>query len=165
MDITDAQWDYLSGHLSDPGAATAGKGRPRLDNRVLLNGVLWILRTGAPWGDLPARYGSSSTAHRRYQEWIKHGLLERIVHLLVADLIARGQIDLSEAYIDGTFASAKKGALWLVQQSAEKGARSWQLQTAMVFLSRPGLQALRHMKSHLLKQRLPNDSHDEFRSD
>jgi len=146
MDISDAQWDYLLPVFPHVKPRDDGKGRPRLDNRILLNGVLWILRTGAPWGDLPPRYGSSSTVHRRYQEWVREGILERILLLLAEDLRTRGKLDLREAYIDGSFVTAKKGATWLAQQSAEKGLKSWRLQTAMAFLSPPGLQALHHMK-------------------
>lgn len=58
----------------------------------------------------------------------------------------RGKIDMSECFIDGTFASAKKGALELVRRSAAKGPRSWQSQTALVFLSDSGLEALRLTK-------------------
>jgi hypothetical protein len=86
------------------------------------------------------------TCHRRFTQWVRDGTLDRLLQALVADLQARGGIDLSEAYIDGSFASAKKGAVMLVQQSAAKGPRSWQLRTAMVFLSQPGLEALRRMK-------------------
>jgi transposase len=111
-----------------------------------MNGILWILRTGAPWQDLPGRYPSRPTCHRRFQAWSTDGTLEKILQSLARDLQERGGLDLSETYIDGSFAAAKKGAALSEKPRKEKGQRSWQLQTAMVFLSPQGSQALRHMK-------------------
>jgi len=79
---------------------------------------------------------------------------------LAEDLLARGQLDLAETFIDASFSGAKKGAVLLVQHAAAKGARSWQSRTAMVFLSPWGLQALRLMKPSSSKPRLRNGSHE-----
>ena len=76
-----------------------------------MNGVLWVLRTGAPWHDLPSRYPPYQTCHRRFQLWQRSGRLDRLLQRLAEDLRDRGKIDLSEAFVDATFASAKKGAL------------------------------------------------------
>ena len=146
MEMTDAQWAIVGPIVT---ARTPGKdprGRKPGDPRPILEGVLWILRTGARWKDLPPHFPPYQTCHRRFQAWVKEGRLEQVVRALAQDLVDRGGIDLSEAYIDGTFVSAKRGALALVQQSAEKGARSWQSRTAMVFLSPFGLEVLRHMR-------------------
>jgi transposase len=146
-DLSDVQWEYVRPLLEWQQKRRAdGRGGRWSDPRQVLNGVLWILRTGAPWKDLPSRYGSYQTSHRRFQQWQRAGVLEGILWALCEDLLARGQLDLSESFIDATFAGAKKGALQLVQHAAGKGPRSWQLQTAMVFLSPPGLGALRRMK-------------------
>ena len=72
--------------------------------------------------------------------------MEQVVRALAEDLVSKGKIDLSEAYIDEWFVSVKRGALELVRQSAAKGARSWQSWTAIVFLSSIGQEVLRHMK-------------------
>jgi transposase len=108
----------------------------------VLNGVLWVLRTGASWQDLPKRYPPYHTCHRWFQQWQQDGTLVEVLRALVADLRDRGKVDLSESFIDGSFAGAKKGALELVKRSAEKGPRSWQLQTAMVFLLKSAWPAL-----------------------
>ncbi len=65
-DLTDAQWERLQPLLPPQrrGKGTTG-GRPSLDHRQIINGILWILRTGAPWADLPARYGKRSTVSSR----------------------------------------------------------------------------------------------------
>ena len=145
MDLTDDQWDILRPVFVEP-RRKDGKGRPPGEARPVLNGVLWILRTGAPWKDLPDRYPPYQTCHRRFQKWQQDGRFEVILQVLAQDLAQRGKLDLSEGAIDATFAGAKKGALQLVKQSAAKGPRSWQLQTAMVFLSPCTWPALRRMK-------------------
>jgi transposase len=67
-----------------------------------------MLRTGAPWQDLPDRYPSPATCHRRFQEWQREGVLEKMPTSLADDLRDRGKMDLSECFIDGTFVAAKK---------------------------------------------------------
>jgi transposase len=152
MDLTDAQWEMLQGVLTDP-RREDGKGRPPREARAVLNGVLWILRTGAPWKDLPDRYPPYQTCHRRFQQWQKDGRFEVILQVLAEDLVKRGKLDLSEGAIDASFSGAKKGALRLVKQSAAKGPRSWQLQTAMVFLSPCTWPVLRRMRPDWWKPR------------
>lgn len=135
MDLTDAQWTTLAPLLPKPRVRRDKRGRPWRDPRDVLNGILWILRTGAPWKDLPDRYPSYQTCHRRFQRWIDHGVLKRVVHALARDLHARGGLDLSETFIDGSFASAKKKGGTSARPSGGKAPRSWQSQTALVFLS------------------------------
>ena len=147
MDLIDAQWEILEPLIREPRRREDGRGRPRKDRRAVLNGILWVLRTGAPWHDLPERYPPYQTCHRRFQEWTRNGTIQRALHALAEDLYDRGKIDLTEAFIDGTFAGAKKGALPSERPSVERGPRSWPLQTALVFLSPVGLQVLRRMKS------------------
>ena len=72
MDLTDAQWAKLDSWFR-PQRRTDGRGRPWQDTRAVLNGVLWILRTGAPWHDLPDRYPPYQTCHRRFQQWQRSG--------------------------------------------------------------------------------------------
>jgi len=60
-----------------------------------------ILRTGAPWKDLPERYPSYQTCHRRFQRWVNNGTLRRVLQALARDLHARGGLDLSETFIEG----------------------------------------------------------------
>ena len=146
MDLTEMQWAVIAPILPEPRVREDGRGRPWRDPRDVLNGILWILRTGAPWKDLPDRYPPHQTCHRRFQSWVRDGTLESVLQALARDLHERGDLDLTEAFIDGTFAGAKKGALWSVQLNAERPRRSWQLSTAMVFLSESGLRALRRMK-------------------
>jgi transposase len=135
LDLTDLQWELVAALIPRPRRRKDGRGRPRRDPRDVLNGVLWILRTGAQWADLPDRYPPYQTCHRYFQQWCRDGSLDRLLHALARDLHDRGGIDLSETFIDGTFAGAKKGALPSGRPSAARGPRSWPLQTALVFLS------------------------------
>ena len=147
-DLTDAQWSYVSAFIEwdqQQRQRADGRGGRWAEGRQVLNGVLWILRTGAPWQDLPRRYGSYQTCHRRFQQWQRSGVLEGLLWALCQDLLARGQLGLQEAFVDASFSGAKRGAIALVQRAAAKGARSWQSQTAAVFLSPSGLRALRRM--------------------
>jgi len=144
MDLTDHQWTVLE-PVFRPTRRPDGRGRPWTDARAVLNGVLWILRTGAPWADLPARYPPYQTCHRRFQQWQRSGRLDRLLQRLAEDLRDRGRIDLSEAFVDATFAAAKKGALRSVQQAVAAAPRSWRSSTAMVFLSPSTWPALHRM--------------------
>lgn len=153
MNLTDAQWELIAPLLPKPSRRKDGRGRPRRDAREVLDGVLWILRTGAQWADLPDRYPPYQTCHRYFQQWTRDGTLTRILRALAEDLYERGAIDISEAFIDGTFAGAKKGGAASERPSAGRGPRSWQLQTALVFLSPPASQVLHRMRSRSSKRR------------
>jgi transposase len=146
MDLTNAQWAKLK-PLFEPHTPRHRRGRPWADTRQVLNGVLWILRTGAPWRDLPARYPPAATCHRRFQHWQRSGVLLDALQKLAEDLRDRGKLDLSEAFLDGSFSKAKKGALLSAMIGAVKAAKSWRSQTAMVFLSPCTWPALARMRS------------------
>jgi transposase len=145
MELTDAQWELVKS-LVEPKTPAKRRGRPWKDTRPVLEGVLWILRTGAQWAEMPSKFPPYQTCHRRFQAWVRGGVLVQLLRTLAEDLLARGQLDLRETFIDASFSGAKKGAVLLVQHAAAKGPRSWQLRTAMVFLSPWGLQALRRMR-------------------
>ncbi len=78
-ELTQSQWerieDLLPGKASDPGRTAA-------DNRTFVNGVLWVLRSGARWSDLPARYGAYKSVHKRFTRWAAKGVWERIFQSL-----------------------------------------------------------------------------------
>jgi hypothetical protein len=115
----------------------------------VLNGSLWILRSGARWQDLPGRFPPYQTYHRRFQQWVRDGdgTLRQVLEALAADLRERGELDLSECFIDGTFVVAKKGASTWERPSGARVRSSWRWQTALVFLSPSTRRLLRRMKS------------------
>jgi transposase len=109
-DLTDAQWTILDSLIAQPRTRKDGRGRPWRNRREVLNGVLYILRTGAPWIDLPERYPPYQTCHRRFQKWVRSGVIRGVLEALAEELHVRGGFHLHEAFIDGSFATAKRGA-------------------------------------------------------
>lgn len=153
--LTDEQWAVLSSLIPPPKRRADGRGRPvEHDDRAVMDGVLWVLRTGAAWADLPDRFPSYATCFRRFSRWVKDGTLRHVLEALALDLQARGEIDLSECFIDGTFVVAKKGAAKWERPSAAKVRSSWPLRTLQVFHSPCTRLLLVHMKSPL--SRLPS---------
>jgi len=137
MDLTNEQWRRIEPLVPPMQRKPGGRGRPPREPREVLNGILWVLRTGAPWKDLPERYPPYQTCHRRFQQWTQLGVFAQILAALAQDLEQRGKLDLTEAFIDGSFSGAKKGATRSAKPNAAREARSWRSQTAMVFLSPP----------------------------
>lgn len=147
MDITNEQWAIVAPLLPARSKGPRGQGRPpKHDPRDILNGILWVLRTGAPWKDMPKRYPPYQTCHRWLQQWRKAGVFGSVLQALAEDLRKRGKLDLREAFVDGTFAPAKKGAPPLGKPSAARAPRSWQWQTLLVFLSPCTWPARRRMR-------------------
>ena len=109
MDINDKQWAVIRPLLPSPPPRKGNKGRKRKPDRDVLNGILWILRTGAQWSELPKRYPSYQTCHRRFQEWVRQRVFQKILRVLARRMELEGTLNLAECYNDGTFASAKKG--------------------------------------------------------
>jgi len=134
-DLSERQWQVIAPLLPKPKVRRDKRGRPWRDPRDVLNGILWIMRTGAPWYDLPPRYPPYQTCHRRFQLWARSGTLHRVLCLLARELAEAGGFDFDEAFIDATFAGAKKGAPASASPGKAKGRRLWRSQTALVFLS------------------------------
>jgi transposase len=107
--LTDEQWQRVAPHLPEHPPSPRG-GRPRADDRECLEGILWLLRTGARWQDIPVDLPSGSTCWRRLQEWALDGVLEEVQAVLVDELDELGKLDLTELLADATFIRAKKGA-------------------------------------------------------
>jgi transposase len=137
VDLTDAQWSAIEPYIPRRELRLPSKqgGRPWRSARDVLDGVLWVLRTGAPWADLPRRYPPYQTCHRRFQAWVAGKTLPKILAGLRHDLETRGGIEDVEGYIDGTYVPAKKGGTTLAAAARGMPRRSWQSQTAMVFHS------------------------------
>ncbi len=83
MELTDKQWTRLEPIILQSVCKKDSRGRKLRDPREVLNGILWVLRTGTPWKDLPDRYPPHQTCHRRFQQWTKAGLFRRIIEELM----------------------------------------------------------------------------------
>ncbi len=81
-ELSQMQWERIAELL--PGKA-GDPGRTASDNRLFVNGVLWVLRSGAHWCDLPERYGKWKTAHKRFSRWSKAGVWDRVFADLIKD--------------------------------------------------------------------------------
>ena len=106
-DLTDAQWRRLRPLLPAQKPAT---GRPGKDHRTVINGILWILRTGAPWRDLPERFGPWATVASRFYRWRKQGLWDRLLAEVQREADAIGQLEWEVHYVDGTNVRAHQHA-------------------------------------------------------
>ncbi len=106
-DLTNEQWEPL-GPLLPPQKPKTG--RPAADHRTILNGILWILRTGAPWRDLPECYGPWRTVASRFYRWRKAGLWGRILDAVQQLADAMGLLDWSVHYVDSTVVRAHQHA-------------------------------------------------------
>jgi transposase len=88
-DLTNTQWEIVR-HLIPERERTGSRGgRPWREPREVLNGILWVLRTGARWADLPRRYPPPQTCHRRFQKWTREGVLDAVLRALADDLRER----------------------------------------------------------------------------
>ncbi|RZU43725.1 IS5 family transposase [Edaphobacter modestus] len=123
LDLTDEQWKILDPLIPKPKTRPDRRGRPWKSRRSVMNGILWVLRTGAPWADLPDRYPSFQTCHRRFQQWVRWGVMTKIMTALALKLTAKGGIDVHEAFIDATFAAAKKGGARSEKRNAAREQR------------------------------------------
>jgi transposase len=136
MDLTDELWEVLQLLIPRPPCTEDGRGQTlegptRCPERHPLDTSHRRSLEGPP-GALPTL---PDTCHRRFQRWVEEGILSRILEALAQDLKERGEIDLSECYIDGTFMVAKKGESAWERPSGAKVRRSWRWQTVLVFLS------------------------------
>ena len=144
--INDDKWKMLKTLLPAPKRNPKG-GRPPADNRMVLEGILWVLRTGARWQDLPNWYPSPSTCWRRLKLWEEQGVWLDVWRKFLSMLDEKGALDWQEAFIDGSFAPAKKGGPLLALPNGAKERSGWWWSTARVFLSEAPLPRHRPRKS------------------
>jgi transposase len=115
-DLTDAQWEKIQ-----PLLPPKVMGRPRADDRTTLNGILFVLRSGCRWQDVPERYGDTVTCWRRRKQWDEQGVWERIWRTLLRELDEQQKVDWTRAFLDGSFVPAKRGAL---KSDSREGAKA-----------------------------------------
>ena len=133
--LTDEQWQLIADLFPHQRPAVKG-GRPRAAPRACFEGILWIMRTGARWKDLPDRFPSRATCWRRLKIWTEAGIWEKAWGRLVRALDHQGKVDREESIADGSFSPAKKGVNGLARRNGVRGPRSWSSPTAAGSLSR-----------------------------
>jgi len=103
-DLTDFEWNVIQ-----PLLPNKPRGVARADDRRVLNGIFWVLRAGAPWRDLPDRYGPYTTAYNRFNRWRKAGVWDRIMDAVTAAYDGKVQmIDSSSVRVHQQAAALKK---------------------------------------------------------
>lgn len=133
-DLTDAQWERLKPLLPPEKPRT---GRPNHDHRTIINGILWIDRTGAPWKDLPERYGPVGTVSSRFYRWRKAGIWQDILEALQARADRQGRVDWSLHFVDSTIVRAHQHAAGARKAGGEKGGSAMKRSAARAAASRP----------------------------
>ena len=110
--LTDDQWELIKDIFGE----SAPTGRPRVDRRQIVDGIFWILRTGAPWRDLPERYGKWGTVYNTFRRWSLDGTIDEILRRLRGAVADVRELDDELWCVDGTVvraarcaAGAKKG--------------------------------------------------------
>jgi transposase len=104
-ELSDEEWELIK-PLLPPKAKT---GRPRADDRRVLNGILYVLTTGCRWMDMPPKYGHYSTAFRRLKHWQTQGIWTRILKTLITKGYTTGKLSIEKVSVDSTTIEAKEG--------------------------------------------------------
>ena len=118
-ELTDEQ----RGNLAPLLPTRRPRGRPRAEDRKTLNGILYVMRTGCHWEDVPREYGSPTTCWRRLKAWAEDGIREKVWRGLLALLDERENLDWDRAFLDGSFIPAKKGGARLGRPSVARAPR------------------------------------------
>src|SRR5271166_1872398 len=119
MRLSDRQWELIEHLFPEPKRRGDGRGRPSAANRQCVEGILWVLRTGARWRDLPAEYPSGVTCWRRLRRWEDEGVWLEAWQQLLAALNHQQLLEWDETFLDGSFVSAKKGRCCRKNQARE----------------------------------------------
>lgn len=104
-ELTDDGWERIA-----PLLPVQRRGGKWAEHRTVLNGMFWVLNSGAPWRDMPERYGEWETVYGRYRRWTREGLFDRILTALHVTLDDQGRIDWSVFDVDGTNIRAHRSA-------------------------------------------------------
>jgi transposase len=133
-DLTDFEWRVI-----EPLLPNKPRDMPHVDNRRVLNGIFWVLRSGAPWRDLPERYGPRTTCHNRFVRWRKAGVWDRMMDAITAAHDGDIQmIDSASVRAHQLAATAKRGIEIIVSVVPEAGSRPKSMRSSMGKASRSG---------------------------
>ncbi len=124
-EVSDNLWAIIQGILIEYDAP-ASTGRPRVDQRAALNGIIFQMRSGCQWNQLPEKFGDDASVHRTLQRWVSKGVFERIWAALVAHCDELGGVDWEWQSADGAMGKARFGGMMLapIPRIAAKTARN-----------------------------------------
>ncbi len=121
-ELPSQHWERIAPFFPHP-THHGGRGRPWEDHHRLLNGILWRLHTGAPWRDIPERYGPWETVYSRFRRWRQDGTLAKILTHLLEDLERRGQLGHELWLVDATVIRASRAASG-AEKKSRRGAKA-----------------------------------------
>ena len=110
-EVSDELWVIFQSLLDELDPPPQAIGRPRADARRILNGIIYVMRSGCQWNRLPEKYGSDSTVHRTMQRWIRRGVLERFWAVLVENCEELGGVDWQWQSVDAAMGKARFGGI------------------------------------------------------
>ena len=128
--MADEVWERIGPLLRAPNRM----GRSRRSDREVLEGILWVLKTGARWRDIPKHLPSATTCWRRLATREERGVWDELWRAFLETLDEQQTIDWEESFIDGSFAPAKKGGSASARRNAAREQSGWWWRTARVFL-------------------------------
>ncbi len=105
-ELTDKQWKMMSQHIPKP----AHTGRPRSNDRMILNGIIYVLISGCRWSEMPKKYGDDSTANLRLRKWQQKGIWKKILRCTIKSAHSEGKLNLQKISVDSSSIPNKKGA-------------------------------------------------------
>ncbi len=105
-ELTDKQWETIQKHLPKP----AKTGRPRSNDRMTINGIIYVLIAGCRWNKIPKRYGDDSTANRRLNKWQQKGIWKKILVGVIKSAYKSKKLNLQKISVDSSSIPSKKGA-------------------------------------------------------
>jgi len=117
-DLNDVQWELVKGLMP-----VQGRGGKWNDHRTTVDGMLWVLRTGAPWRDLPERYGNWKSVYDRFNRWQRKGMFQRILTALRIRLDRAGKIDWDLWMVDGSNVRASRAAAGAGKKGRQRAER------------------------------------------
>ena len=151
--ITDEQWAHIEPHIPTRAPSPRG-GRPRAPDRSCFEAIVWMARSGARWKDLPDDFPSPATVWRRLRDWEKKDVFKDLWRALLEQLDERGLLRWDETFIDGTFASEKKGASASERPSGAREQSAWWWQMVRVYQSEFSPHLRHPQRSNYWSQRL-----------
>lgn len=113
--LSEAQWE----RIQDLFPANGNAGQQWKDHRLMVDGILWVVKTGAPWRDLPDRFGPWKTVYERFRLWTQQGLWDKILKRVQADADAADEIDWKLFCIDGSNVRAHRSAAGAQKKSGD----------------------------------------------
>jgi transposase len=159
-ELSDAQWELIEPILR-PKRRSDGRGRPWQDTRAVLNGILWVLGTGAQWRELPKKYPPYQTCHRRFQRWVREGKLEEILRVLAEELHAR-ETGTGGGFYRRLLHGGKKGGLAVGPTKRGQGTKILAICTDHSLPLAVGIQSASPHESQLVEEVLGQSFLDEL---